>query len=138
VGTVPRGGRVRIHGLGSFVVAKKGWSADAREQLREAEDMVAKLSGKPDSIERCRAAYEAYLDSPSEEAREALRVAYHAVPEHNRRYVGDMDTKDVAVRMILFGDQEIENWSHRAAARAQGLKPLPEIRVPKPPKPPKR
>jgi hypothetical protein len=57
-----------------------------------------------------------------------------SVPEHKRMYVGDMDTKDVGVRMILFGDQEIEGWSHRAVARTQGIEPLPEIRVPKPKK----
>ena len=63
----------------------------------------------------------------------ALRAAYEAVPEHHRMYVGDMDTKDVAVRMIIYGEQEIEGWSHRLVARARGL-PLPTIRVPKPKK----
>jgi len=44
-----------------------------------------------------------------------------------------MDTKDVAVRMILYGDQEIENWSHWIASRERG-EPLPAITVPKPKK----
>ena len=42
------------------------------------------------------------------------------------------DTKDIAVRMVIYGDQEIENWSHRAAARAQGDQDPPTISVPKP------
>jgi hypothetical protein len=133
VSTVPSGARVRIHGLGSFVAAQEQWSADIGEQLREVHDIIEKANGRPTSIERCRAAYEAYMTNPSDEARDALRTAYESVPEHNRRFVGDMDIKDIAVRMIVYGDEEIEGWSHRAVARAQGL-PLPEIRVPRPKK----
>jgi hypothetical protein len=133
VSTVPSGARVRIHGLGSFVAVQEQWSADIREQLREVHDIIEKANGRPTSIERCCAAYDTYMANPSDEAREALRIAYEAVPEHNRRYVGDMDIKDIAVRMIVYGDEEIEGWSHRAVARARGL-PLPEIKVPRPKK----
>jgi hypothetical protein len=38
--------------------------------------------------------------------------------------------------MIIDGEQEIENWSHRLVARAQGL-PLPTITVPQPPPAPR-
>jgi hypothetical protein len=31
--------------------------------------------------------------------------------------------------MILYGEQEIENWSYRIAARRQGIRPLPWIKV---------
>jgi hypothetical protein len=87
------------------------------EKLREARDLLDQLNGRPDSIARCKTAYQAYVADPNVAHRDALREAYEAVPEHNRMYVGDMDTKDVAIRMILFGEQEIENWSHRAVAR---------------------
>jgi hypothetical protein len=104
VGSVPPGGRVRIHGLGSFVVEQACWSSiDPREQVREALDLLARLNGRPDSLDRCRDAYDAYVKSPGEETREALRAAHEAVPEHNRIYVGDMDTEDGAVHMILAG-----------------------------------
>jgi hypothetical protein len=65
-------------------------------------------------------------------ARAQLRTAYEAVPEQQRRYVGDMDTKDIPVRMVIYGDDEIEGWSHRIVARAQGVTPLPSVNVPKP------
>ena len=107
VSSVPAGGRVRIHGLGSFTVKRENWSEFPDAIVLDAIDLIEKLNGRPDSVQRCRAAYEAYVAAPTEETREALRTAYVAVPEHNRMYVGDMDTKGVGVRMILFGDQEI-------------------------------
>lgn len=132
VGSVPEGARVHVHGLGSFVVQAELFSTHPREQLGEVSDLIDKLHARPDSIARCRTAYAAYMADPTVAHREALRVAYEAVPEHNRMYIGDMDTKDVGVRMIVYGDQEIEGWSHRAVARASGETNLPEIRVPKP------
>lgn len=132
VGSVPEGARVHIYGLGSFVVQVEDYGTDPCEQLREVSDLLDKLNGRPDSIARCRAAYEAYLTDPTVAHREALRAAYEAVPEHNSMYVGDMDTKDIGVRMVLYGDEEIEGWSHRVVARASGEKDLPEIHVPKP------
>jgi hypothetical protein len=132
VGTLPRGARMRIHGLGAFLVEEEHWCVDPREQLREVSDLLDKLKGRPDSIARCKAAYSAYVADPTHARRDALREAYEAVPEHNRRFVGDMDTKDVAVRMIVYGEQEVENWSHRLVARATGESVLPTIVVPKP------
>jgi len=131
VTTLPAGSRVRIHGLGSFVAAEEHSSVDIHELLRDVSDRVDKLNGRAGSVQRCRDAYKAYAAEPSEALREELRMAYESVPEHNRMYVGDMDTRDVAVRMVLYGEQEIESWSHRRLARSKGL-PLPEIRVPKP------
>jgi len=134
VGSVPVAGRVRILDRGSFIVEKADGGVDPREQLLQVKDMISKLNGTPDSVDRCRTAYDDYIASPSEEAREVLRGAYEAVPKHQRMYVGDMDTKDIPVRMIVYGDQELESWSHRLVARQQGMEPLPEILVPKPPK----
>jgi hypothetical protein len=34
--------------------------------------------------------------------------------------------------MVLFGEQEIESWSHRAVARARGDRVLPTIHIPTP------
>lgn len=132
VGTVPPGGRVRVHGLGSFVAVEEHWCVDPRQQLREVADLLDGLNARPDSITRCRAAYTAYIEDPTLARRDALRTAYEDVPEHNRRFVGDMDTKDVAVRMIVYGDHELESWSHRIVARASGDADLPTITVPKP------
>ena len=125
------GERVTISSLGSFEVADVQWSADMEELLKEIDDVVDKLNGRPDAIARCRAAYEAYLASPTPGARDRLKAAYEMIPEHNQMYVGDMDTKDIPIRMIIYGEEEIEGWSHRAVARAQGMD-LPTITVPKP------
>ena len=129
--SVPNGTRVEIHELGSFVAAEEQWSANIDDLLREVPDLIESANGRPDSIKRCRATYEDYLENPTEALRDELRIAYEAIPAHNRRYAGDMDTKDVPIRMILYGEQEIESWSHRVVARARG-EPLPEISVPKP------
>lgn len=128
---VPVGERVVVHSLGSFVVAEEAWSTEIEDIVRSVPDLIDAANGRPDSVERCRVAFAAYEETPTTARREALRAAYEAVPAHNRMYVGDMDTKDIAVRMILYGEQEIEGWSHRAVSRARGL-PLPEIRIPTP------
>jgi hypothetical protein len=132
VGTIPPGARVGLHGLGSFVAAEEHHCTNPAEMLREVDDLLATINSRPDTLALCRAAHAAYLADPCVALRDALREAYEAVPAHKRRYVGDMDTKDVAVRMIIYGDQELEGWSHRAAGRALGLETLPSFRVPKP------
>ena len=50
---------------------------------------------------------------------------------HHKSLVGDMDVKDTEVRMIIYGDQEIEKWSHYQLAKSLGEE-LPTITVPKP------
>jgi hypothetical protein len=132
LGRVPRGTRLRIQGLGSFVVDREHWCAAPREQVREVSDLLDNVKGREDSIARCRDAYDEYIADPTQARRETLRLAYEAVPQHNRSYVGDMDTKDIAVRMILYGEQEVERWSHRRVARARGEPVLPTITIPKP------
>jgi hypothetical protein len=42
----------------------------------------------------------------------------------------DMDAKDIPVRMIIYGDQEFENWTHRIVARVTNSLTLPSITVP--------
>ena len=72
------------------------------------------------------------MSEPTVANRAKLKEAYESVPEHHRMYVGDMDTKDIAVRMVIYGEDEIESWSHRAVARSLGDEDLPTINVPKP------
>ena len=104
--SVTPGTRVAIHELGSFVVAETQYCTDAGELVREIPDLIDAAAGRPDSVQRCRVAYATYVAAPSDAAKDALRVAYEAVPEHNRMYVGDMDSKDWPVRRILFGDDD--------------------------------
>ena len=77
-------------------------------------------------------AYQNYMAEPSTKAMETLRQRYEAVPEHLRMYCGDMDTKDIPIRMILYGKGEIEHWSHYQAARELGEE-LPSINIPESP-----
>ena len=80
-------------------------------------DEIEELNDRPSSLETCYHAYKQFQDNPTEQTREALRLAYEAVPRHKRHYVlHDMDLKDIPIRMILDGEQEIENWSHRIEA----------------------
>ncbi len=131
--TVPNGTSIELDTLGRFKVTDV-WSyvEQPEDFFREVAEVVGKLNGRPDSLTYCREVYEQYLEHPTVKQRDILRQAYEAIPEHHRMYVGDMDTKDIAVRMIIYGDEEIEGWSHRAVARAQGDDVLPSINVPKP------
>ena len=125
----PVGSRLCIHGLGTCTVETQGRSADIDQVLLEADDVVARLRHRPDSIARCRRAFEAYLAAPSRETKAALKTAYEAVPMHSRAYVGDPDSKDIPIRIALYGPQEVERWSHRIAARNAGAT-LPQLDVP--------
>jgi hypothetical protein len=133
VSSLAPGTRIEIHELGSFEVHEELWSTSIHDVLRSVPDLIDAANERPDSVARCRSVYQTYLANPTEATRESLRVAYEAVPSQNRRFVGDMDTKDVPVRMILYGEHEVESWSHRIVARAHG-EPLPTITVPKPTK----
>ncbi len=123
------GTRLRIHGLGTCTVQEQQRAARIDQLLLETADIVARLRHRPDSIARCRDAFEAYVQAPSRATKETLRAAYEAVPMHSRPYVGDQDTKDIPIRMVLYGPQELERWSHRIAARSSGAA-LPSITVP--------
>lgn len=84
-------------------------------------------------IQKCQKAWEEYDQNPTKQTRDALKEAYEGVPEKERRFIlGDMDVKDIPIRMVLYGEQEIENWSHRIVAKKEGHTPLPTITVKKP------
>lgn len=47
-----------------------------------------------------------------------LKRLYESIPEDNRRFIlHDIDVKDIPIRIILYGTQEIEGWSHYMAAK---------------------
>jgi len=98
---VPDGAWITIEGLGKFKTASGHWGINPRERIREAHDELSILQGQPGAVRQCIAAHKAYIQEPSESAREVLRTAYRAVPSHLRRYCGDMDSKDWPIRRIL-------------------------------------
>lgn len=95
---------VSLPGLGSVLLCGKLLSA--ADKLGEIRDVMAALAGEDDSINICRRAYHYYLEEPSDWARENLRQKYEAVPEHQRIYLGDMDTRDSDYQRILYHPEQ--------------------------------
>jgi len=132
VTSIPFGSIVHIHGLGSFTVAEGedvSDPIDIKDTLLQIKDILSELRGEPSTVDICRKAYKNYLDNPTADNKEKLRDSYESIPEHHKIYVGDMDIKDIQVRMILYGKQEIESWTHYRVAQARGEK-LPSINIP--------
>ena len=134
VTTLPEGAQVDIGPLAHFTAMHvQSWLPE-REFVKEVLDVLEQLNGRPTSTDRCRDAYARFEEEPTAEARDALKEAYEAVPEHLRGSVlGDMDVKDIPIRMIIYGEDEIKRWPHWALAHALGHDPLPYIDVPRVP-----
>ena len=126
------GERIVIDGLVSFTAGEWGYRNDPNELAAEFHDMHNRVHGRPGAIQECMKAYQHYLAQPTVNSRQNLREKYEAVPEHLRMYCGDMDVKDIPIRMILYGKGEIEHWSHYQVAKGLGEK-LPTIEIPEPP-----
>jgi hypothetical protein len=99
--SVPAGEWVEIDGLGRFRAGESFWYVEAAERVREAQTLIESSNGGPGAIRRCVEQHRAYEAAPSEQQREALRLAYEAVPKHLRLFCGDMDSKDWPIRRIL-------------------------------------
>jgi hypothetical protein len=98
----PAGSRIVVPNLGSFRNTEDFGSVSVQARIGEIRDKLDVLNGKPSVIRTCIKVFENYTQEPSQQAREALRQAYEAVPEHLRCYCGDMDTKDTAIRTALY------------------------------------
>ncbi len=98
------GSRVTIHELGDLALGDDLSTTNIEQLFRQVPDLIDTANGRPDSVGRCHTAHTLFQADPSDAHREALRVAYEAIPEHNRMYVGDMDTRDGAVRFALYGE----------------------------------
>lgn len=125
-----KGDLVQISGLCTFELADIEFTIPKDDFLSELEIDRDSLLGRETPVSRTVAAFKAFQDSPKTETLEELRIAYESVPEHMRPYCGDMDSKDIPIRIALYGEQEIEKWSHYALAKAEGYD-LPSIKVPK-------
>jgi hypothetical protein len=123
---------IAIDRLVTFTAGEWDYRVDYHELAAEFHDLHNRVHGKPGAIQECMMAFRRYNGEQSAEALRELREKYEAVPEHLRMYCGDMDVKDIPIRMVLYGEGEIENWSHYRAAKARG-EDLPSIEIPKPP-----
>ncbi len=102
--SVPPQTWVLLDGLGRFRAGRGSWWVEPAERLREAADLIDTLNGGPGAGHRCMETLAQYEGDPTDERKEALRAAYHTVPEHLRMYCGDMDSKDLPIRRILGPD----------------------------------
>lgn len=128
---IESGARIEILGLGSFVAAEARGEHAPDDLVREIRDMQESFAGRPSSGQRCARAWRLFQDAPTEANQQALREAYESVPSHLRMYLGDMDVKDTPIRMAIYGEEELEKWSHRVVAKERGMAPPPSITVPK-------
>ncbi len=125
-----KGARLKIYGLGECTIGKCNFREKTKDIAGQTFDLLAKLKGEKTRAEICKTFYEQYCQKPNKQRKNLLREAYENVPEHLRAAIlHDMDAKDIPIRMIIYGKDEIENWSHYAVAKAQGQK-LPTIDVP--------
>jgi hypothetical protein len=99
----PSGTRILLPGLGDFRATQDFGFVSVHDRVREIDDTLNQLNGRPGVVITCARLFEAYEREPSNEAKERLREAYEAVPAHLRCYCGDMDTKDSAIRAVLYG-----------------------------------
>lgn len=126
------GDEIKIYGLGGFEVASYFCYVSIDSLMNELNDAVLELNGHPTSSEKCKTLYENYLLQPTLKLKKELKLAYEKVPDHLRSYVsGDMDLRDIPIRMIIYGKDEIKNWSHYILAEQNGI-PLPQINIPAP------
>lgn len=123
------GERMEIVGLGEFEIGEESEFFTCEELRGEIEDMRDRVKGEPGKVQTCFDCFLSYTNDPTRENHSKLKSAYEKVPDHLKMYCGDMDTKDIPIRMVLYGKAEIENWSHYQIAKEEGVE-LPTINVP--------
>lgn len=106
--TKPKKGEKIILGDLGVVEAEADFAVSPKNKLSELKNKSLRVQGKPDAHEAAIKAYHAYLVEPTEFCKNKLREAYEAVPEHERCYLGDMDTRDSDFRRILYTDNKRE------------------------------
>ena len=100
--------RFFIKDFAEIEIEKINYFVEKSQKFKEIEDMMKKVCEEETTLELCREAYFEYLADPCDYTKEKLRKAYEAVPEHERMYLGDMDSKDWDYRRILYSDEKRE------------------------------
>ena len=100
---------VTVLNLGSFKI-KSGNGVDIKFKLNEFKDKFNELNGGENSIAKCARIFEEYKNTPTKKLKNELKEAYEDVPEHQRIFVGTMDTKDYEVRQIIYGEIVKKEW----------------------------
>lgn len=107
--TAPKDGeRVVLGALGEAECKVVCDPVSGKDKLSEIKNKSLGVQKKPTAHDAAIAAYHAYLVEPTDFNKERLRKAYEAVPEHERCYLGDMDTRDCDFVRILYTDDKRE------------------------------
>ncbi|MCO7222950.1 hypothetical protein [Pleionea sp. CnH1-48] len=132
VSNIPLESKVIIFGLGEFRVSECIDCGNIQEVADELIDWVSKLNGEKTRTMRCYDAFIEYMTTPTVATREALKTRYELVPGHLRGYTtGNIEYRDIPIRIILYGEQEIELWDEYVIAKSEERE-LPTITVPRP------
>lgn len=101
---------VIIDGFAELLLScEKEFVLEPEEKQKEILEKYQEITGGKTAHKKCIEAYHQYLVEPSEYARERLRETYEAVPEYERCYLGDMDTRDSdIIRILLFPEEKRE------------------------------
>lgn len=100
---------IEIENLVKFKGRRVSEKISTRERIKEITEWHKKMIGKEDALNACRRLYHEYLENPSDMMRKALKKSYEAVPEHERMFLGDMDSQDSDyVRIIYHPEQKRE------------------------------
>lgn len=97
---------VHIPDLGQVLFADARCSVSVKAKKASIAEMRKKVMKEPTAHDICIEAYHAYLEYPCEETKQELKTAYEAVPETERCYLGDMDTRDSDYIRILYTDEK--------------------------------
>ena len=100
--------RFFIKNFAEIEIESINYFVEKSQKFKEIEDMMKKVCEEETTLELCKEAYFEYLTDPCDYTKEKLRKAYEAVPEHERMYLGDMDSKDWDYRRILYSDKKRE------------------------------
>ncbi|WP_145408225.1 DUF7638 domain-containing protein [Paenibacillus xylanexedens] len=104
--TIDRPVAIRILDLGEVTFSEEQYAENVEDKYQELLDIYKKLTGEQTTFEACRHAYHMYLEDPSEFNRAVLKEKYERVPEHQRMYLGDMDSRDMDYQRIIYSPEE--------------------------------
>lgn len=106
--TSPGEGEEITLGILGKAKVKADYFVEPKEKLAEIKNNSIRVQDKPDAHTLCIRAYHNYLVAPTDYNKNKLREAYEAVPDHERIYLGDMDSKDHDFQRILYSDEKRE------------------------------
>lgn len=100
--------RFFIKDFAEIEIEKINYFVEKSQKFKEIKDILRNVCGEKTTLELCREAYFNYLEDPCDYTKNELKKAYESVPEHERIYLGDMNSKDWDYQRILYSDEKRE------------------------------